>query len=94
MTMDAEDMDTDDMHMDGNASAGMLQQIFLADFTMLEHQCQACGDRNRGGAHRSYHGAGIVLRCPSCGEVGLKVSPLPGRYVFEMRGVWSMPVES
>ncbi|HMF82261.1 MAG TPA: DUF6510 family protein [Acidimicrobiia bacterium] len=84
-------MDEDDMHMDGNAIAGLLQEVFVAEFTTMEHKCQSCGDRNPAGAHRSYQGAGIVLRCPSCDDVGLRIAELPDRLVFEMRGAWSRP---
>lgn len=85
-------MEADEMHTDGNATAGLLQEIFMADFTMLEHAC-VCGDRNPGGAHRCYQGAGIVLRCPTCGAVGLRVAKLPDRYVVELRGAWSQRIE-
>ena len=54
--------DATDQHTDGNAIAGILQEIFVAEFTTLERTCQSCGDRNPAGAHRSYRGAGIVLR--------------------------------
>lgn len=87
-------MDAADLHTDGNAIAGLLQQIFVAEFTTLMRTCQSCGDRNAGGAHRCYQSAGVVLRCPNCGDVGLRVAELPDRYVFELRGVWTLPVEA
>jgi hypothetical protein len=55
----------------------------------MERTCQSCGDRSPAGAHRSYHGAGIVLRCPNCDDVALRIAELPGRLVFELRGAWS-----
>ena len=51
--------------------------------------CQSCGDRNAAGAHRSYRGAGIVLRCPHCGDIALRLAVLADQYVFELRGAWS-----
>jgi hypothetical protein len=89
MTMDAEDL-----HTDGNAVAGLLQEIFVAEFTTLERTCQSCGDHNPAGAHRCYEGAGIVLRCPHCGDVALRLAALPDQYVFELRGTWSRRIES
>ena len=83
-------MDATDMHMDGNAIAGLLQQVFVAEFTTMERTCQSCGDSTPAGAHRSYHGAGIVLRCPNCGDVALRIAELPDRLVFELRGAWSV----
>jgi predicted RNA-binding Zn-ribbon protein involved in translation (DUF1610 family) len=81
------------MHTDGNAIAGLLQGVFVAEFTTMERTCQSCGDRNPAGAHRSYQGAGVVLRCPNCGDVALRIAELRGRLVFELRGAWSQPRE-
>jgi uncharacterized protein DUF6510 len=87
-------MEADELHTDGNAIAGLLQEIFVAEFTTLERTCQSCGDRNAAGAHRSYQSAGIVLRCPNCGDVALRLAALPDHYVFELRGAWSRRIES
>jgi Family of unknown function (DUF6510) len=78
-----------DLHTDGNAAAGVLQEIFVAEFTALVRTCQSCGDRNPAGAHRSYVGAGIVLRCPSCDDIALRVATHPNERVFELRGTWT-----
>jgi hypothetical protein len=87
-------MDPDDLHIDGNAIAGRLQEIFVAESTTLERTCQSCGDRNPVGAHRCYQGAGMVLRCPNCGDVALRLAALPDEYVFELRGAWSGRLET
>jgi hypothetical protein len=86
-------MDASDHHTDGNAIAGLLQEIFVGEFTTLQRRCQSCGDRNPAGAHRSYSGAGVVLRCPTCGDVALKFATLPDRYVFELRGAWARSID-
>jgi hypothetical protein len=83
-------MDASDMHTDGNEIAGLLQDVFVSEFTTMERTRQSCGDLNAVGAHRAYHGAGIVLRCPNCDDVALRVAELPDRLVFELRGAWSM----
>jgi ribosomal protein S27AE len=83
-----------EQHTDGNAIAGLLQEVFVAEFTTLERTCQSCGDRNPAGAHRSYRSAGIVLRCPRCGDVALRLAVLPDRHVFELRGAWSRRTEA
>jgi hypothetical protein len=85
--------DATDQHTDGNAIAGILQEIFVAEFTTLERTCQSCGDRNPAGAHRNYRGAGIVLRCPHCNDVALRLAVLPDQYVLELRGAWSRRIE-
>jgi hypothetical protein len=81
-------MDAADMHTDGNAIAGLLQEVFVAEFTSMERTCQSCGDQSPAGAHRSYDGAGIVLRCPNCDDVALRIAELPDRLVLELRGAW------
>jgi hypothetical protein len=85
-------MEATDHHTDGNDIAGLLQEIFVAEFTTLERTCQSCGDTSAAGAHRSYRGAGVVLRCPACSDVALRVSSLPDRSIFELRGAWSTQV--
>jgi hypothetical protein len=82
-----------ELHTDGNAAAGMLQQIFVAEFTALMRTCQSCGDRSPAGAHRSYAGAGIVLRCPSCDDIALRIAAQPHELVFELRGTWSRRID-
>lgn len=82
-------MEATEQHTDGNDIAGLLQEIFVAEFTTMERTCQSCGDRNAAGAHRAYRSAGIVLRCPHCDDVALRLAVLPDRYVFELRGTWS-----
>jgi hypothetical protein len=82
-------MEAADMHTDGNEIAGLLQEVFVAEFTTMERTCQSCGDRNPAGAHRTFHGAGIVLRCPNCDDVALRIAEQPDRLVFELRGAWS-----
>jgi hypothetical protein len=81
---------TDDvLHTDGNEVAGLLQQVFAAEFTTLERRCASCGDRSPAGAHRTYRSAGIVLRCPQCSAVALRLSSQGGRLVFELFGTWT-----
>ncbi len=82
-----------DQHTDGNAIAGLLQEVFVAEFTTLRRTCQSCGDESPAGAHRSYAGPGAVLRCPHCGDVALRITTLPGEHVFELRGVWSRGID-
>ena len=70
--------------LDGNAIAGLLQEIFGAEMTAAPRRCASCGTVSEVGAHRLYEGAGFVLRCPSCGDVAL----LAAERVVELRGTW------
>ena len=56
----------DELTLDGNAVAGLLQEVFAADITSAIGSCATCGAAEPVGATRVYRGAGIVLRCPHC----------------------------
>jgi predicted RNA-binding Zn-ribbon protein involved in translation (DUF1610 family) len=74
--------------LDGNAVAGLLVETFGAEVTDLERACQSCGTRSAVGAHRAYRGAGLVLRCPACGDVALRVAILDDRHSAVLQGTW------
>jgi uncharacterized Zn finger protein len=78
--------------LDGNGIAGVLREVFEIEMTAVVRGCQSCGERHAVGAHRAYRGAGIVLRCPSCGDVALRVAALPDRHVVHLRGTWTLTV--
>jgi len=80
------------MWLDGNALAGLLQEIFGAEMTMAERRCRTCGEHNFLGAHRAYRGAGSVLRCPACGDLAMRITALPDRHVVQLTGVWMVGV--
>jgi Family of unknown function (DUF6510) len=56
----------DPLMLDGNAVAGLLQDVFAADTTSVIGSCAVCGATEPVGASHVYRGAGIVLRCPHC----------------------------
>ena len=56
----------DNPMLDGNAVAGLLQEVFAADVTSAVGSCATCGAREPVGATHVYRGAGVVLRCPHC----------------------------
>jgi recombinational DNA repair protein (RecF pathway) len=58
----------DKLMLDGNAVAGLLQEVFAADLTSAIGSCATCGATEAVGATHVYRGAGIVLRCPHCGN--------------------------
>jgi len=76
--------------LDGNAFAGLLAEVFCSEMTAAQRRCQSCGARSALGAHRAYRGAGAVLRCPSCGEVAMRIVTLPDRHVVHLSGEWAL----
>ena len=79
-----------ELHTDGNGIAGLLQQVFVAEVTAAERVCQSCGGHGAIGAHRSYKGAGVVLRCPHCGDVAATIVERPGGYAVTIHGTWTV----
>src|SRR6516162_7073053 len=53
--------------LDGNAAAGLLQEIFPFEMTLAHTTCAGCGRLDAIGVLAAYlHGMGTILRCPSC----------------------------
>ncbi len=81
-------MDPLDMRLDGNAAAGLLMDIFGREMTADITVCATCRAEHPLGRLLVYaHGMGTVIRCPSCGNVQMKVARIRGTYSMEMRGV-------
>ena len=75
-----------DVHTDGNGVAGLLGEILAVEATSMQRRCQSCGAESPLAAHRAYHGAGVVLRCPACADVALRIGVTDDVLVFEVRG--------
>jgi hypothetical protein len=56
----------DPLMLDGNAVAGLLQEVFAVEMTTAIATCNACGATDEVGALYVFRGAGIVMRCPHC----------------------------
>lgn len=77
------------LHTDGNAIAGVLEEVFAAEVTATLRTCQSCGQEHAIGSHRLYTGAGLVLRCPNCGDLAAAIATPPGRYQATLFGAWA-----
>jgi hypothetical protein len=71
----------DALMLDGNAVAGLLQEVFAVEMTTAVGTCANCGASGPVGAVHLYRGAGVVLRCPQCDNVLVKI-------VKNETGVW------
>jgi len=80
-------------HLDGNAIAGELTEIFAADLTTAIATCAGCGKTGVVAAAEVYETRmGTVLRCPGCDSVLLRVVHARGEICLEMRGVSSLRI--
>jgi uncharacterized protein DUF6510 len=80
-----------EVHTDGNGVAGLLSEVLAVEVTTMRRRCQSCGAENDLGAHRAYHGAGVVLRCPACSDVAVRIGVREDTLVFEWRGTYIAP---
>jgi hypothetical protein len=85
----------DELTLDGNAAAGILQQVFVAEVTTARGTCAGCGQVDALGAVVVYSGGpGMVLRCRQCDSVLVKVATDGERIWLDMRGVRTLELRS
>ncbi len=83
-----EEPTTDDRTLDANAVAGMLEALFGADLTAADSRCAACGREGEVGTLLAYTlGPGVVLRCPACSAVMLRMVETPRGTLVEAKGL-------
>jgi hypothetical protein len=75
-------------HLDGNAAAGELSEVFARDVTTAVATCAGCGMTGPMAEAMLYEtGMGAVLRCPACDVVLLRYARGGGELRMEMRGI-------
>ena len=80
-------------HVDGNATAGPLAEVFGADITGAMATCNLCGHRTALAAARAYmDGPGVVLRCPGCENILMRWATTPVSTWLEMPGLRSLEI--
>ena len=78
----------DDLKLDGNAAAGILQEIIAVEVTAARGTCDGCGAVEAVGAVAVYaRGPGTVLRCTHCDSVLAKVVTDGERVWADLRGL-------
>ncbi|MFG1708232.1 DUF6510 family protein [Nonomuraea sp. M3C6] len=78
-------------HLDGNALAGPLGEIFAVDVTAATGRCASCGLVGPVASLRVYGPEpGLVARCPGCDEVVLRLVRGPGTAWLDLRGTVSL----
>ena len=94
MEVDPMDINTQLM-VDGNAVAGLLQEIFATEMTAAPTCCAGCGREGEVGSLQVYgRGPGIVMRCPACQQVVLRIVRTPRMVYVDARGAryWCIPM--
>jgi DNA-directed RNA polymerase subunit RPC12/RpoP len=80
----------DPFMLDGNAIAGLLHEVFGTEMTEATGTCATCGKSGPVGAVHVFRSAGVVLRCPYCGNVLAKIVELQTRACVDLRGLTAL----
>ena len=76
--------------LDANAVAGLLEVIFGVEMTASPTVCAHCGRAGEVGTLVAFiHAPGVVLRCPTCEQVQMRlvrISERGGQYWIDLRG--------
>ena len=81
-------MDSESLKLDGNAAAGLHRQVFAGEVTAASGTCDGCSSVSAVGALVAYTQApGVVLRCPHCDDVLMKIATDGERVWIDLRGL-------
>ena len=81
-------MRMEDMRLDGNAAGGILRDLFTRDMTSAVATCIGCDRASPVGTLLDYGGEmGVILRCPTCDAVMLRVVSTPGWFRVDASGI-------
>ena len=80
-------MKQSDLKLDGNAIGGLLREIFTMEMTGANSTCAGCGKVHAVGRVDVYLNApGVVVRCPACEQVLMRIVHNRGRYWLDLTG--------
>ncbi len=75
------------IHLDGNSIAAVLEEVFGRDMTLASGRCSGCGAEREVGALHVYRAAGIVVRCPDCDTVLMRIVVAGDRKWIDFSGL-------
>jgi hypothetical protein len=80
--------------LDGNAVAGLLREVFALEITASPTKCAHCGAVGALGTLLAFTQApGVVLRCPACEQVVLRIVETADAIYLEARGAAYLRLE-
>jgi Family of unknown function (DUF6510) len=82
----------DALMLDGNAVAGLLQEVFAVEMTTAIGTCGSCGATEPVGAVHVFRGAGVVMRCPHCDNTLITIVKDDARVWISFPGVRTLQV--
>jgi len=82
------------MMLDGNSVAGVLHEIFALEMTASPTECANCGRQGELGTLLAFTQApGIVLRCPACEGVMIRIVQTESAIYLDARGAVYLRLE-
>ncbi|MBP1694706.1 MAG: hypothetical protein H6Q37_2589 [Chloroflexi bacterium] len=73
--------------LDGNALAGLLQDVFATEMTVAPVECASCGREGEMGSLWAFtESPGYILRCPTCHNIILRMVVTPDKIYIDARG--------
>lgn len=80
-------------HVDGNALAGPLSELFRDDMTTATARCAGCGDISMLAEAMVYDSApGWAVRCHACGDVLLTLVRVGDKLRIDLRGITALEI--
>jgi hypothetical protein len=77
----------DQLTLDANAAAGLLHEIFHTEMTAAPTECASCGNQGEVGTLIAFNqGPGVILRCPACENVMLRIVQTDDAIYLDARG--------
>jgi hypothetical protein len=76
-----------ELKLDGNSIAGLLREIFTVEMTTASGTCASCRKVGLLGRADVYSNApGVVVRCPACGQILMRIVRDAGRFWLDLTG--------
>jgi hypothetical protein len=86
-------MPTPNAPLDGNSAAGLFSEVFSVDLTVARATCAGCDTVGELGALSMWAvEMGAVLRCPTCGNVVLRLTSTPTAVWLDASGARSIAI--
>lgn len=81
-------MQLEGQHLDGNAAAGVLRDVFANEMTTASTSCSGCGKEGALGTLLAFgQPMGLILRCPVCEAAVIRIVRVPGHVRLDLSGI-------
>jgi hypothetical protein len=88
-------MDDNDLRLDGNATGGLLNEVFRFEMTVAATTCSGCGAIKPVGELMLYgHGMGTILRCAGCDLALIRITCIRGCYRLDLSGMSCLQIDA